>query len=141
MTATADTYTCLQCGTAAAASACDACVGTRFDPDDEDPIYGPAPTPPPPIDEEPRCVTCGASGRTCLDCGVLDLSALGRRLRHEMRDDRLALIARLRSTPRRFWKVLAHAYALEIGQTPWCATQPTEPGIVSLWAALEREAA
>lgn len=149
---TAQLWTCLGCGDPLPprrGGHCAACVEWET----SEAFAMARPPEPDPIDEAPgddgdydpqtdrRCRTCGNSGQTCLDCGVLDLSALGRKLRHEMRDDRVALIRRLRATPRRFWRVLARAFALEIGVTDACDTQPTISGIVSLWAALEREAA
>lgn len=153
MTTTADAYaraiiadmvwTCLGCGDPLPphrGGYCDGCV--EWEPD------GPnSPYPPQGDDDNPdpdpapgRCSYCNDRG-PCWECGALDLSALGRKLRYEMRDDRPALLARLRSTPRRFWRVIAHAYALEIGGTPWVNTQPTIPGILWLWTTLERESA
>lgn len=140
-------YTCLSCGDVLPPDRgghCQACVEwSDFDPAEGTPgIDDVAPGSPPESEPSPgRCPTCDNSGATCFDCGALELSAFGRKLRHEMRDDRPALLARLRSTPRRFWRVIAHAYALEIGGTPWVNTQPTIPGILWLWTTLERESA
>lgn len=122
-------FVCLGCGDplpAGRGGHCDSCVEWA----------GPE-GPGDPINEFARCKACAGRG-PCWECGAIDLPALGRKIRALGRE---SLIALLCGTEQRWWPILAHAYALEIGHTPTCDRQPTETGILWLWGQLVRKAA
>ena len=137
-------YACLSCGEPLPpyrGGHCDACVewttfGPPVPPSGDEPGE-PQPAPPIGTPQPTRCPVCDNSGATCYACGAIELSALGRRLRYEMKHDRPALLKRLRGTPRQFWKIHAHAYVLEIGGTTDSYVQPSVDGVVRLWEMLE----
>lgn len=78
------------------------CAQVLTDPDPE-PVPPPWGTP---------CASCQGNGRACIDCGALDVPAIGRKIQHLLHNDTKAFIDLLTTTQRRWWPLLAHSYAL-----------------------------